>query len=65
VVPVAVARAAARANPAWTLIEIPGVGHVPQFEAPDDTASAITGWLSSAGQRAAEAAVPAPSARPV
>ena len=63
-VPIAVARAAARANPAWTLIEMPGVGHVPQLEAPADTASAITGWLGSAGQRAAEAAVPASAARP-
>jgi len=33
-VPIAVARAAARANPAWTMIEMPGVGHVPQLEAP-------------------------------
>ena len=63
-VPIAVARAAARANPAWTLIEMPGVGHVPQLEAPDDTASAITGWLGVAGQPAAQAAIPASPARP-
>ncbi len=63
-VPVAVARAAARANPGWTLVVMPDVGHVPQLEAPRDTARAITGWLGSAGQRAAEAAAPAPSARP-
>jgi pimeloyl-ACP methyl ester carboxylesterase len=44
-VPIAVARAAARANPGWTLIEIPGTGHIPQLEAPADTACAITGWL--------------------
>jgi pimeloyl-ACP methyl ester carboxylesterase len=43
-VPIAVARAAARANPGWTLTEIPGTGHVPQLEAPADTARAITGW---------------------
>jgi pimeloyl-ACP methyl ester carboxylesterase len=48
-VPVAVARAAARANPAWSLVVLPGVGHVPQLEAPRDSASAITGWLGSAG----------------
>ncbi len=48
-VPIAVARAAARANPAWTMIEMPGVGHVPQLEAPDDTASVIIGWLGTAG----------------
>jgi pimeloyl-ACP methyl ester carboxylesterase len=46
-VPLAVARAAARAHPAWTMIEMPGAGHVPQLEAPGDTASAITGWLGN------------------
>jgi pimeloyl-ACP methyl ester carboxylesterase len=63
-VPITVARAAARANPAWTLIEMPGVGHLPQLEAPADTASAIIGWLGSAGQDAARAAIPASPARP-
>jgi pimeloyl-ACP methyl ester carboxylesterase len=63
-VPIAVARAAARANPAWTMIEIPGVGHVPQLEAPEDTASVIIGWLGTAGQPAAQAASPASPARP-
>ena len=59
-VPIAVARAAARANPAWTMIEMPGVGHVPQLEAPDDTASVIIGWLGAAAQ----AASPASPGRP-
>jgi pimeloyl-ACP methyl ester carboxylesterase len=54
-----VARAAARANPAWTLIEMPGAGHMPHLEAPAETASAITGWLGTAGQRAAALAPPA------
>jgi pimeloyl-ACP methyl ester carboxylesterase len=63
-VPIAVARTAARANPAWTMIEMPGVGHVPQLEAPDDTASAIISWLGAAGQPAAQAASPASPARP-
>jgi pimeloyl-ACP methyl ester carboxylesterase len=63
-VPIAVARAAARANPAWTMIEIPGVGHVPQLEAPEDTASVIIGWLGTAGQPAARAASPASPSRP-
>jgi pimeloyl-ACP methyl ester carboxylesterase len=63
-VPITVARAAARANPAWTVIEIPGVGHVPQLEAPGDTASAIIGWLAGAGQPAAQAASPAPRPGP-
>ncbi len=63
-VPIAVARAAARANPAWTMIEMPGVGHVPQLEAPDDTASAIIGWLGAAGQPATQAVSPASPTRP-
>jgi pimeloyl-ACP methyl ester carboxylesterase len=63
-VPITVARAAARANPAWTLIEMPGVGHVPQLEAPAGTASAIIDWLGSTGQRTAEAAIPASPAQP-
>ena len=57
-VPVAAARAAARANPSWSLAEIAGVGHVPQLEAPAATARVITGWLRSAGRRAAAAATP-------
>ena len=63
-VPIAVAQAAARANPAWTMIEMPGAGHVPQLEAPGDTASAIIGWLGAAGQPATRAASPASPARP-
>ncbi len=55
-VPVAAARAAARANPSWSLREFAGVGHVPQLEVPRDTADAVLGWLGSAGQRAARAA---------
>jgi len=55
-VPIAAARAAARANPAWSLREFGGVGHVPQLEAPQDTADAVLGWLGSAGQQAATAA---------
>jgi pimeloyl-ACP methyl ester carboxylesterase len=48
-VPVSVARAAARANPAWTLVVMPDLGHVPQLEASRETAHAITAWLTSAG----------------
>jgi len=57
-VPIAAARAAARVNPAWTLAEITGVGHVPQLEAPVSTARAISGWLCAAGRGAAEVATP-------
>ena len=55
-VPIAAARAAIRANPAWSLREFGGVGHVPQLEAPRDTADAVLSWLGSAGQQAASAA---------
>jgi pimeloyl-ACP methyl ester carboxylesterase len=55
-VPLGAARAAARANPAWSVLEFPGVGHVPQLEAPLDTADAVLGWLGSVGQQAARAA---------
>ncbi len=49
-VPVAVARAAARAHPSWTLEVLPGVGHVPQLEVPEVTAQLITGWLGGDGR---------------
>src|SRR5580704_1993028 len=55
-VPIAAARAAVRANPAWSLREFGGVGHVPQLETPGDTADAVLGWLGSAGQQASRAA---------
>ena len=45
-VPVSVARSAARAHPDWTLAVLPGIGHVPQLEAPRETAQLITGWLA-------------------
>jgi pimeloyl-ACP methyl ester carboxylesterase len=49
-VPVAVARAAARAHPSWALEVLPGIGHVPQLEAPEETARLITGWLGGDGR---------------
>jgi pimeloyl-ACP methyl ester carboxylesterase len=57
-VPVTAARAAARANPSWSLVVLPGVGHVPQLEAPRECATAITEWLGSAGAPAAKTARP-------
>jgi pimeloyl-ACP methyl ester carboxylesterase len=53
IVPIVVARAAARPSPSWSLVGLPGVGHVPQLEAPGDTTEAIVGWLSSADLSAA------------
>jgi len=46
-VPVASARAAARANPSWRFEVAEGVGHVPQLEAPDWTAGHILDWLEN------------------
>jgi pimeloyl-ACP methyl ester carboxylesterase len=57
-VPASAARAAARAHSSWELVVLPGVGHVPQLEAPHECTEAILGWLDSAGRPAAEAATP-------
>jgi pimeloyl-ACP methyl ester carboxylesterase len=53
-VPASAARGAAKANPSWSLVELPDVGHVPQLEAPRETAAAIKQWLGSEGQQAAK-----------
>lgn len=57
-VPVAAARIAARLHPAWTLTVLPDLGHIPQLEAPAETASAIAAWLAAGGAGAARAATP-------
>ncbi len=62
-VPVAAARVLARANPSWSLVTMPGIGHVPQLEAPAGTAAAIMAWLGSAGSAAPAAATPGPARR--
>jgi pimeloyl-ACP methyl ester carboxylesterase len=55
-VPVTASRTMARQRPRWPLVVLPGVGHVPQLEAPAETAKAILDWLTSAGVGAALAA---------
>ena len=55
-VSVQAARSAAAANPAWRLEVLPGIGHVPQLEAPDGTAGLILDWLGREGAPAAGAA---------
>lgn len=45
-VPVASARAAAAANPAWRFEVAEGVGHVPQLEVPEWTAAQVLRWLT-------------------
>jgi pimeloyl-ACP methyl ester carboxylesterase len=47
-VPVGAASAAASAHPAWSVEVLPGVGHLPQLEAPADCARAIRAWLEVA-----------------
>ncbi|MGZ5370692.1 alpha/beta fold hydrolase [Aeromicrobium sp.] len=44
-VPIAAARRAAAANPAWETAFLPGVGHTPQLEVPTQTADIIAEWL--------------------
>jgi pimeloyl-ACP methyl ester carboxylesterase len=55
-VPVAAARAAARANPSWRYEEFPDAGHVPQLEWPERTASTVLDWLAREGADAARLA---------
>ncbi len=52
-VPVTVAAGAARAHPAWSVVILSGVGHVPQLEAPSDCAAAIGRWATATGLEAA------------
>lgn len=55
-VPIAAAREAARANPAWEFHEAAGIGHVPQLEDPGWTSDRIRGWLASHPDMCAAAA---------
>ena len=44
-VPVAAMRQAADRNPRWESVILPGVGHTPMLEVPDDTSAVIRDWL--------------------
>ncbi len=55
-VPVAVARAAAAANPSWSLSCCTTSATCPQLEAPQDTARAVLGWLDADGRDVVQAA---------
>ncbi len=57
-VPISVARMAAKGHPDWTFVVLSDVGHVPQLEAPAEMASAVTAWLTGVGALAAKAAAP-------
>jgi pimeloyl-ACP methyl ester carboxylesterase len=50
-VPVAAARAVARAHPSWRYEEVPDVGHVPQMEVPEQTADLLAQWMADVEQR--------------
>lgn len=51
-VPLAAAQAAARGNPAWSLVVLPDAGHVPHLELPRETARVILDWLDGDGRAA-------------
>lgn len=55
-VPVSASRALASSRPEWELITLPDIGHVPQLEAPEQTAEAIRSWFASTGSAAVAAA---------
>ena len=63
-IPVAAARMVARAHPEWSLVVLPGVGHVPQLEVPQECATEIREWLGPAGRGAAAAAAAPPAGPP-
>lgn len=44
-VPVAAARDIARRHPAWQYVEMPGVGHVPQLQVPEELAREVLDWM--------------------
>jgi pimeloyl-ACP methyl ester carboxylesterase len=48
-VPVQNARAIAARFPHWQYVELAGVGHTPQLEAPAEVAAVITQWLAGRG----------------
>jgi len=51
-VPVAAARDIAARHPGWQYLELPGVGHVPQLQVPEELATEIVAWLeATAGTR--------------
>jgi pimeloyl-ACP methyl ester carboxylesterase len=45
-VPIASARRAVADRPDWAHTFLPGVGHTPQLETPDDVIGAVSGWLA-------------------
>ncbi|UBU18921.1 alpha/beta hydrolase [Nonomuraea gerenzanensis] len=57
-VPVAASGALARRHPTWPLEVLLGVGHLPQLEAPHETAEAVLRWLRATRHATSAAAHP-------
>jgi len=53
---VAAARVASQVRPDWTFRPLDGVGHTPQLEVPERTATEIRSWLEGPGRSAIDAA---------
>ena len=51
-VPLLLAREAARGHDDWTLVVYPDLGHIPQMEAPQRWLEEVEAWLDTAGARA-------------
>jgi pimeloyl-ACP methyl ester carboxylesterase len=49
-VPVAAARDIAGRHPDWQYLELPGVGHVPQLQVPEQLAAAVLAWLGATAE---------------
>ena len=60
-VPIAAARAVAADNPSWETFFLPGVGHTPQLEVPDQVRERMTTWLGDHGFARARPPQPEPA----
>jgi pimeloyl-ACP methyl ester carboxylesterase len=49
-VPVAAARNIAARRPDWQYLELPGVGHVPQLQVPEQLATEVIAWLEATAE---------------
>ena len=49
-VPAAAARDVAARLPHWQYLELPGVGHVPQLQVPDQVATEVLAWLAATAE---------------
>jgi pimeloyl-ACP methyl ester carboxylesterase len=49
-VPAAAARDVAARLPHWQYLELPGVGHVPQLQVPDELATEVLAWLEATAE---------------